>query len=376
MSGQRRRFCGKRTRQGLKDIMTKRVTIQDIADAVGVSRNTASKAINNTGILADSTRQKVLNKAKEMGYKQFSYFNVTECGRVEGAYVKAGKGEIALFSTGFISDLHFASTMLDKFQNEISQLGYSFTMHRIREEEMENLQLPGSYSSERVVGILCIEMFDKAYCGMLCGLGIPVLFVDSPVFGCDRPLEADYLYMDNQSGIRSLTAEMARRGKKKIGFISEYMHCQSFYERFMGYREALYLLGLPFSEQCCILGNMNGVKRPGSKEYQDYLAQSIKAMDGLPEVFVCANDFVALDVLSVLKKMGVRVPQDIWLCGFDDSPESRIVSPALTTVRIHSQVMGFSAVQLLVSRIKEPSLNIRIVHTETSLVYRESTVDM
>ena len=53
--------------------MSGRVTIQDIADALGLSRNTVSKAINNTGILADATREKVLQKAMEMGYKTFSY---------------------------------------------------------------------------------------------------------------------------------------------------------------------------------------------------------------------------------------------------------------------------------------------------------------
>ena len=58
--------------------MAERVTIQDIADALGVSRNTVSKAINNTGILADATREKVLKKAMEMGYKQFSYVTVTD----------------------------------------------------------------------------------------------------------------------------------------------------------------------------------------------------------------------------------------------------------------------------------------------------------
>ena len=55
--------------------MAERITIQDIADELGVSRNTVSKAINNTGLLAESTRQKVLKKAIEMGYKQFSYLN-------------------------------------------------------------------------------------------------------------------------------------------------------------------------------------------------------------------------------------------------------------------------------------------------------------
>ncbi len=63
----------------------------------------------------------------------------------------------------------------------------------------------------------------------------------------------------------------------------------------------------------------------------------------MPDVFLCANDFVALDALAVLKKLGLSVPEDIWLCGFDDSPESKVVTPSLTTIHIHSQIMGFSA---------------------------------
>ncbi len=58
--------------------MASKVTIQDIADALGVSRNTVSKAINNTGVLAAATRDKVLKKAQEMGYKQFYYLNISE----------------------------------------------------------------------------------------------------------------------------------------------------------------------------------------------------------------------------------------------------------------------------------------------------------
>ena len=62
--------------------MANRVTIQDIADALGVSRNTVSKAINNTGILADATREKILKKAAEMGYKQFTQFIPAVPGRM------------------------------------------------------------------------------------------------------------------------------------------------------------------------------------------------------------------------------------------------------------------------------------------------------
>jgi len=220
-----------------------------------------------------------------------------------------------------------------------------------------------------------VEMFDKAYSNMLCSMGKPILFVDSPVAGLDEPLRADCLYMENESNIYRMVKEMSERGKKRIGFIGKYLHCQSFFERYMGYRNAMYLLKLPCQEEYCITGCKKGTRISSTADYREYLEDSFRKLSSMPEVFICANDFVALDTLAVLKKLGLSVPQDIWLCGFDDSPESKVVTPSLTTVHIHSQIMGFSAAHLLLSRIKEPSLNFRTLHTETSLIYRESTGD-
>lgn len=355
--------------------MAERVTIQDIADELGVSRNTVSKAINNTGILADATREKVLKKAIEMGYKQFSYVNMSSLEMTDSSPSPTAKREIALFTSNFIGSSHFASTMLDKFQRELSVLGYSFTMHRLQEHEIEQMTLPASYMDERTAGIICVEMFNRGYCSMLCSLDTPVLFVDSPAYGLEDPLKADHLYMDNQSNMHRFVREMVRRGRKRIGFIGEVMHCQSFFERYMGYRNAMYLSGLDCPEDCCITGNAPAAKNPGYEEYRDYLSKNIRKIEKLPDVFICANDFIAMDTLMAFKQMGISVPNDVYLCGFDDSPESKVMSPSLTTVHIHSQIMGFSAVHLLLSRIKEPALNFRTIHTETSLVFRESTND-
>lgn len=355
--------------------MADRVTIQDIADELGVSRNTVSKAINNTGVLADATREKVLKKAIEMGYKQFSYVNFSNFEMSDSTFFSTAKREITLFTSNFIGNSHFASTMLDKFQRELSVLGYSFTMHRLQEHEIERLLLPASYAEDRTAGIICIEMFNRNYCSMLCSLDTPVLFVDSPVYSLQEPLKADHLYMDNQTNIHRFVREMIRRDKKRIGFIGDITHCQSFFERYMGYKNAMYLSGLDCLEDCCITGNKENVKNPGYEEYREYLLENIQKIEKLPDVFICANDFIAMDTLMVFKKLGISVPKDIYLCGFDDSPESKVMSPSLTTVHIHSQIMGFSAVHLLISRIKEPSLNFRTIHTETSLIYRESTND-
>ncbi len=356
--------------------MAERVTIQDIADALGLSRNTVSKAINNTGILADATREKILKKAIDMKYKQFSYATIAGLNdkTAEPAPVPASMPmEIALFSIGCIGNSHFSSSMLDDFQRELSQLGYSFTVHRIHREDVDALRLPGHYNKEKTAGIICVEMFDRKYSNMLCSLGTPVLFVDSPVIGTGDTLQADCLYMENKANIRSFVREMVSRGKKRIGFIGEYLLCQSFFGRYMGFREALTLSGLSCPEECCITDNKTDDL--SDEAYQKYLASRIENMHSLPDTFICANDFVALDLLQALKKLGIMVPEDVWLCGFDDSPESKVTTPSLTTIHIHSQIMGFSAVYLLISRIKEPSLNYRIMHTETSLIYRESTAD-
>ena len=356
--------------------MGTRVTIQDIADELGISRNTVSKAINNTGILADATREKVLKKAMEMGYKQFSYVTAVRSGSsVLAIPTPKANTEIAVFLTNFVGGSHFAIVMLDKFQKELASLGYSLTLHRVLTEEQERLELPASFSRERTAGILCIEMFHYEYDQMLCSLGLPVLFADSPVTLMKEPLEADLLCMDNQSGIYSFAKEMTRRGKTKIGFIGEYMHCRSFFERYTAYRNAMHLAGLSCPDEYCIAQNKEGIRHPSSEDYQEYLAGCFQSLSRLPEVFICANDFVALDALQALKKSGYSVPDDVWLCGFDDSPESKIVTPSLTTIHIHSQIMGFSAVNLLMSRISEPSLNYRTLHTETNLIYRESTGD-
>lgn len=348
--------------------MPTKVTLQDIADALGVSRNTVSKAINNTGVLAESTRQKVLEKAIEMGYKQFSYANsVSDIKNPLVTKTKAS-GEIALFTGSFLNNSHFASTMLDKFQHEISILGYSLTMHRVDENNITDLSLPISYRPDNTKAIVCIEMFNHPYCEMLCGLGLPVLMIDAPVASYWKPLDADILLMDNFSSIYTVINDMSKRGLSKIGFVGQVTHCRSFYERFMAFREAMYINNIPFNEDYCLTE-----VHAHDASYKKYLYKALEKMKELPEMFICANDFVALDLIYGLRKMGIECPRDIKLFGFDDSPESKIMTPSLSTSHIHSQIIGYSAANLVVSRIEQPDLNYRITYTETDLIYRQST---
>jgi hypothetical protein len=127
----------------------KRVTIQDIADELGVSRNTVSKAINNADGLAEATREKILQKAAEMGYKQFSYIQAQAVNHVEKE--TPHKGEIALLCGNIIAPAHFASLMLDKLKMELSQLGYSLITHRVERDNFAQRSLPVTFAPDTPV---------------------------------------------------------------------------------------------------------------------------------------------------------------------------------------------------------------------------------
>ena len=186
--------------------MKKKVTIQDIADELGISRNTVSKAINNSEGLAEATRDRILQKAIEMGYKQFSYVGTLMNGVLPSRpEAPEYQGEVALLTNSFLTNSHFASTMLDKFQREISQLGYTLNSHRVTDDNLRTMTLPITFRRDQVRAVICIEMFDRPYGEMICELGIPVLFVDGPVKKDGVSLPCDQLYMDNTTASATTT---------------------------------------------------------------------------------------------------------------------------------------------------------------------------
>ena len=328
--------------------MNKKVTIQDIADALGISRNTVSKAINNTEGLADATREKILQKAMEMGYKQFSYAGAIAAisgapaaPETERPVTPGYQGEIALLTGSFLTHSHFASLMLDKFQREISQLGYTMNTHRVTGTELANKTLPITMNMGQIKAIMCIEMFDWDYDEMLCGLDVPILFVDGPAKRSGRSLPADQLYMDNTTEITRFVHDMLEKGFTKIGFVGNYDHCQSFFERYSAYYLTMLMAGQKVEDRFVIKQN-----------HREELMEIIPDMLELPEVFVCANDFVATDLMQALAAVGKRVPEDVSVMGLDGLDMGQYTLPRLSTVAQSVETLAQESLTLLCQAIE------------------------
>jgi len=337
----------------------KKVTIQEIANELGVSRNTVSKALNNTGGLAEATCERILKKAVEMGYKQFSYLKTADDVR----NAEQEKGEIALLSgKAFVSD-YFIPKMLDRLKKEFLRYGYHhLSTYLVEEENIRQQTLPSAFDPGRVQGVICVELFNRTYDEMLCSLGLPILFVDGPNKRDGIDLPADQLYMDSASPVTRLVNDLLAQGWRRIGFIGDYEACQSLFERYTAFRFSMLMAGAPVEKRFCI-------QTSALEEIETALAP----LSDLPDAFICADDLVATEAIHALRKLGKSVPGDVQICGFNDSPNSRIITPTLTTVHIHTEVMAATAIQLLLSRIDEPGLDCRTVHTQTQLIYRNST---
>lgn len=351
--------------------MSGRVTMQDIADSLGLSRNTVSKAFNNTGVIAESTKDLILRKAAEMGYK-----NSSGSAMPNAFPIASDKKEIAMLTCYIPGGSHFAVTTIDRIQQNLSSCGYSLTFYRVTHSELTDLRLPGSFSTDKVAAIFCMELFSYEYCEMLCSLPIPILFIDTPVKPGRPPLMADTLFMENQAGIYSFVSQIAEKGKKSVGFVGDMLHCRSFFERAGACITAAAVFGLEPAEKYSIPAfppSKMQLQPANYITYADMLYSALQNLSKLPDAFICANDFIAINLISSLRRMDIRCPDDVLVMGFDDSPESRYHAPAVTTVHIHTQVMGDIASELILNRIADQTREPRTVYVPTELILREST---
>ena len=137
----------------------------------------------------------------------------------------------------------------------------------------------------------------------------------------------------------------------------------------MGISLALREADIPLERELCILSN-------DMEPYNDegWLLEQLHRMPDIPDGFICANDFLALHMMAALKRLGLAIPDDIMVAGFDGMPQSAVVEPSLTTVQIPNADIGRMAADILLERIKNPSRPFSSTYVRTTPVWRNSTM--
>lgn len=333
---------------------TKRVSMQDIADRLQISKNAVSLALNNKPGVSDETRELVIALAKKLHYKNFSEDSL-----------QAGSKNILVFIPEYIrNDSFFYNDIYWSVDYRASQKGFNAVMSTITDEMQTNKLLPSICDEMDFLGFLLIGVLQNDYVQFLMQQKSNIISVDHIYYG----IELKTVGTSNLMGSYILTQKVISYGHTRIGFIGASQMTSSIYERWCGFQKAMENAKLPINPQYNIhddspLDNL-------LSDAEDVLLR-LNSIVTMPTAFVCASDRTAIAVITALKQLGYQVPSDISVVGFDDIELGRYTEPQLTTMHVKRKEMGRLAVDLLLKE-KESKNHVNTYAIEPELICRNS----
>jgi LacI family transcriptional regulator len=325
------------------------VTLRDVAKLSGVSIKTVSRVVNGQGEISDSTRQRVQAAIERSGYRP----NI-----LARNLVNRRTDTLAVVAWGI--DYYGPSRTVLGVEQQANELGFSLMLNLLLKPDDANvLPIQDTLAARRVDGIVWAvpEVGDnRAWIrpNWLKQLP-PIVFISM----APRP-GLSIIAADNRQGAAQATQHLIDQGRRKIGVIAGPLTWWEARERYEGWKETLARAGLASPSSLVAEGDWLAVS--GERCMRKLLAQHAD----LDAVFA-SNDQMALGALGVAHLTGRRVPQDIAITGFDDTPESAYFWPSLTTVDQHSVDVGRTAVQVLHKLIKARRDEEKIEPTTTML---------
>ncbi|HHU28009.1 TPA: LacI family transcriptional regulator [bacterium] len=341
--------------------MSKTITINDIANELGLSRNTVSKVLNGKKV-PEQTKKIVMDKAIELGYKNLNLVSSND------SYLRNQK--ILLLTSKALFNLNFFLSIVRGIENTVKKYDFELIQYTFNFSTLTSYKDLSTYiKALHVNGIICIESFENEFIKELLSQEVPVVFIDFTSSITDFKGNFDIVMMENIDVVKQLCNLLIKQSNcKTFGFVGDYTHCKGFYERFIGMKEALFANNIEYQPSYSITFD-DSFTYGDSKQMQKVLSEMLE----LPDCFICANDFIALSLMSALKALGKKIPEDIQVVGFDNIHESRISEPPLTTINTDKEYLGKQALNTLINRIKHPKDKNRIVYTETNIILRQST---
>jgi LacI family transcriptional regulator len=327
-----------------------RVTIGDVAEQAGVSIATVSRVVNGRYGVSDKTIERVREVIDELGYESSLVARSLRSQRtnVIGILVSG----IEPFSAELLKG---AATALHDTDYEL--IVYSGGMRGQEGWERRYLSRLGGTLTDGIVLVTptVVEVH----------VAHPIVAVDPHVGGSQMPI----IDSENYQGAVAATEHLIALGHRRIGFLAGRRDLVSARRREQGYRAALEAAGIAFDPGLVDVGlfTAEGAVEP---------AHRLLDRPDRPTAVFAANDLSAGEVIRTAHELGLSVPDDLSVVGFDNIPESALTDPPLTTVDQSIQAMGQAAVEILIELIEHPERNgERPVHRRlpTHLVVRRST---
>lgn len=323
------------------------VSMQDIADELGVSKVTVSKALNGKEGVGEEMKERILRMAEHYGYMLPDY-----------GQRKAKKVGIIMsdrFNSGDAG--RFYMSMYGEIMNELRRencSGIMMTPNRDSlDRDMETIELPGFFD-----GLILLGILEKDVRKRIVNVSLPKVFVD--VY--DERHRSDSVVTENIYSTYELTSYLFGEGHKNIGFVGTIGTTTSINDRYLGYFRAMLEQGITPKTEWLI---------PDRSEAGQAIV--LKLPHELPTAFVCNCDETAFRLVKALRARGVKVPEEVSIASFDNDIYAELCEPKLTTVAVNIEEIGRVAARRMVRYMDKPKETIgEVFRIPGKMIIRDS----
>ncbi|WP_234568026.1 LacI family DNA-binding transcriptional regulator [Rhodohalobacter sp. 614A] len=316
--------------------MKKKTTIYDIAEELGVTASTVSRALNDHPNVKDSTKKLVMEKAKKMNYQPNSI----------AAALRNGKSN----TIGVIvpnMDRNFFASVVRGIENVVSDTGYNIIICQSNdslEKERANINTLLEAQVDGILASYAKETTDFSHYEEVIKRDVPLILFDR----VNDSLGVGAVIIDDYLGAFKATEHLIKQGCRRIVHLSGPTNISIYKERRRGYEEALQKYDIPVDENLIIYSDL--------KLEDGYsIGKELLKLDPLPDAIFSASDFSAVGAMEVLKNAGIAIPEQVAIVGFSNEQFTSFVEPGLTSVDQRSIQMGSFTAKLFLDSIDKKS---------------------
>lgn len=329
------------------------VTIRQVAEAAKVSQATAARALSGYGSVSPQAVAKVRAAAERLGYRPNRIAQALRLGSTHAIGLVAGDIENPFFAS-----------VARHLGDAVEKSGYALLVANSDEKVEREKRNVETLRAHLVSGLVIAPTAQHSapHLEALAASGVPIVVVDRQVAG----LEVDSVVVDNEEGGHRAVKHLLEAGHTRIGIVCDHLELGSTAERFAGYQRALQEHLLPPDGRFVAVA---GPSREGAHE----AVLRLLSLPDRPTALFCSDTFMTSGALLAARELGLAMPDELSVVGFDDSDLLQITRPSVTTVQQPLPELGRRAGELLLERLQGEDAPPRHVRLSTHLVVREST---
>ena len=334
------------------------LTMKDIAHELGVSVATVSRALSDSPRISEVQRKRIQQYAREHNFTPNVLAESLRHSRVK---------PIKMIGVIVPEMVHYYfSSILKGIEEEASRQGYRIMVAQSGERYEREVQLCQSFYENKVCGIIVSQAKDTQryeHFQRLIDAGVPLVFYDRICTG----VNASRVVVDDYMGAYNAVSYLIDTGCRRIAYYGSQMNLEISKNRFNGYKDALLKHGLPFDQQL--------TRTCDNREDAEIITPDMFDGDRYPDAFFAVNDDTAIGILYTVKRMGLRVPEDISICGFTNGERAVACDPMLTTVEQRGVRVGEEAASVLIGHVEGrlPKVHAERRIVRTRLIIRGTT---